>query len=288
MNLQRFLLSSLLCLLPLTFVKAGTADARDFSATTTSSEVKEDIGDIHPENQGGFMSHFRSSASVQGQYTTNALMTGYHGSSDFVTNPMLEAGYNQPLGHGFALDVSGKFQSVIYSRFGGHGIWGFDGAANLDYRYRTTWPRVYVGVEPYYYAFFDSGNTAAEALALTTGVDQDWTVNKGRTILSMGYAYTHHFASPAIDDRSTNAVVFGVTHQFKPALFGQVYYSYQFTDYLEASRNDSRNLVAFNLIYQFSKGLFGTFNTTFVDNRSTVGAASYQMFNVGFGVTYQF
>lgn len=277
-----------LLVFPAVALFAGTGETHTYTASSQSDETKEDIGDIHPEGTGSILSRFRATASMRGEYTSNARLSGNHGSSDFLYLPTMEVGFNQPFGHGISLDISTRAETVVYASNHDRGFWGFSGAATLDYRYRTNLPRIYVGVEPYRYVGFDTGDSVAEALALTTGVDHDWAINKGRSLIFAGYNFTNYYASPSLDDRDTHRVILGFTHQFRPALFGQIFYSYQYTDYQTVSRHDSRNIAGLSVTYQFTQHLFTSLFVNFVDSDSSLGAASYQGVNGGLGLTYQF
>ncbi len=123
---------------------------------------------------------------------------------------------------------------------------------------------------------------------MNSGITHDWVFNKGRSIVFGGYGFSYYFASPTLDTRLTNRITIGITHQFRPAIFGQLFYSYQYSVYQNLDRDDSRNIVGLNFTYQISRNLFATLNTSFVDNISTISTATYQSLNAGLGFTYQF
>src|SRR5947209_45085 len=61
---------------------AGSGDGANLSARAQTDPTKEDIGDIHPDGEGGILSRFRVNASMRGEYTSNARVQGHHGSPD--------------------------------------------------------------------------------------------------------------------------------------------------------------------------------------------------------------
>lgn len=276
----------LLTTLTLVFASRTFAEATPASA---SDPVKEDIGDIHPASEASPGSYFHGGAQVRGVYTSNAKLRGNHGSSDFLTMPTLEGGFTAPMGRGFDLDVLARAESTIYSRFDERGFWGFSGQANIDYRFKPSWPRVYVGTEAYRYNSFDNNDNLASAVSLQTGVDQGVSLNRGKTLLFAGYNFSHYFAFPEVDTRNTHRLTVSLTQQIRPALYGQVFYQWQYSSYeQQGDRGDSRHAVGLNLIYQFRPNVFGSVNTAFVDNNSTRAPASYQNVTAGVGVTWQF
>src|SRR5438067_220189 len=62
-----------------------------------SAQEIEDIGEIE-EKPTSVRDKFRFSVTTRGQYTSNALLTGNHGSSDFLFLPTIEGGFHTPLG----------------------------------------------------------------------------------------------------------------------------------------------------------------------------------------------
>lgn len=288
MNKKCIFLPLLVCALSAAGLHAGSTDGQSFSASTLSDATKEDIGDIRPESSAGMLSHLRVNASIRTDYTSNAKLAGDNSSSDFLALPSLEIGYKQPLGHGLSLDLAARQDTVAYAENSDMGFWGFDGTATLEYQYKPFWPQIYVQAEPYKYWNFDSGGSVAAAIGLTGGITHDVVFNKGRSIVFGGYGFSYYFASPTVDTRMTNRITIGITHQFRPAIFGQLFYSYQYTVYENRDRDDSRNIVGLNFTYQFSRNFFATLSTSFVDNISTFDTATYQSLNAGLGFTYQY
>ena len=143
-------------------------------------------------------------------------------------------------------------------------------------------------MEPYDYASFDTGDRVASAIALTAGVDHGYFVNHGKTLLFGGYKFSHFFADPSADNRDSHRLTVGLSHQFRPALYGQLFYSYQYTDFINFPRSDSRNVLGLNLVYQFNKHLFGSITGNFVDNESSRERARYHNALIGAAVTWQY
>ena len=110
----------------------------------------------------------------------------------------------------------------------------------------------------------------------------------GNSLAFIGYNFTHYFSDPSVDNRGVHRAVVGVAHQFKPQLTGQIFYAYEFSDYEDVDRHDSRHVVAANMVYQFNRHLFGNVGGSFIDNDSTQDRASYQAVVGSLGLTWQF
>jgi len=254
-------------------------------------EQKEDLGDLKPApgEQPGIKT--RASFSTKVEYTTNSLMVGNHGSGDMLWMPTLELGANIPISQKLDFDVLGRAESIGYTRNNDHGFIGFSGAATLGYRYQPKWPRLYVGAEPYFYnsfSMFDNKRSTIDAVGAEAGIDQSVAVNNGFTLLFGGYQYSQWFTSPTIDSRDQHRIILGVSQQFRPSLFGQLFYSFQYSHYHNADRNDLRHIVGGSLIYLFNDHLSANLSAGFADNDSTVNFGSYQEANIGLGLLWQF
>ena len=250
-----------------------------------SQKEIEDIGEIN-EQQGG--SKWRVNVSGRGQYTSNALLSGNNTSSDFLFLPTIEVGYHTPLGKHFSFDLATKIEAAILADHSDRSFVGYSAIATLDYTYKPGVPRAYVSVEPYRYDAFDSGELATEAVGFTGGFDWGHSFNAGRSVVFAGTSYSYYLADPSIDSRSTVRGVIGLAHQIRTNLTGQAYYQYQYSDYTDFGRNDSRNVIAGNLLYQFREHLFGTVNVSWVNNDSSQQRASYQGVSAGLGLTLQY
>ena len=91
-----------------------------------------------------------------------------------------------------------------------------------------------------------------------------------------------------IDNRLANRAIAGITEQLGPKLFAQLWYQYEFSDYHDVSREDSRNSVSLSLIWQLNQHLFLSLGESFVDNNSTARSASYQAILSSAGLSWQF
>jgi hypothetical protein len=295
-------LSFLPSLLVLMLGLAGSLSAQTLSARESvrgegiqtnsskqSAEEVEDIGVID-EQQGfkSFRDKLRFNVSARGAYTTNALLRGNHGSSDLLFLPTIEAGFHTPLGKHFTFDFSTKLESVTYMENQHQGFVGYSAMATLDYRIAKGLPRVYVSIEPYRFDNYDTGDMMSSAIGFTGGTDYGVAFNAGRTLGFVGYSFTDYLADPNIDGRLVHRAVLGLAHQIRSNITGQLYGVYQYSDYTDFARDDSKFTIAGNLIYQFNTNLFGSFSAAWVSNDSTQDRASYESFSTSLGLTLQF
>ncbi len=272
------------------------------SAKTQSADEMEDIGEIAESGGAGteadgksmppppeaMKGKFRFNVTARGEFTTNAKLSGDHSSGDFIGLPTVEGGYNVALGKYFTFDLATKVESGLYAENGDRGFAGYSANATLDYRPRAGLPRVYVTAEPYRYDSFDTGNRITQAVGLSTGTDWGVSFNAGRSVAFVGYNYGHYFADPSIDNRNSHRVVVGLAHQLRQNLTGLLFYAWQYNDYTDIERHDSRNMVGLNFVCSFTKNLFGSFTTSFIDNESNFDRASYQSVTASVGLTLQF
>jgi hypothetical protein len=300
------LLSSLLATagMSLTALGADPASNRIVQATqlfrdvtVQPPQVVEDLGDIRPLADRSILRRIRFTTSLYGEFVSNAEAIGNHTSGDFLFIPTVSAALEQQLGHGVSLDFNVRTEAFIYAIYDELSFWGFSGSLLLRYQPTNEWPKFYAGIEPYWYSNIHKGSRGAEirtgssisnALAVSAGIDKDWAFNRDQTILFVGYNLSHFFSSPATDNRTSHRFTVGLTQQIRPSLFGQVFYSYQFLDYTDVNRRDSRNFVGMNLVYQFDEHWFTKASTYFVDNNSSQSVASYQTFGIGLAVGYNF
>lgn len=260
-----------------------TQNLRTSSTSQTAEEV-EDLGVIAPAGPVSF----RGGISAFGTYTSNAKLSGNHTSSDFLSIPSLSGGFTAQLGNGFSFDFDARVETVIYSRYDEHSFVGYTALATLDWRPKPNLPRIYIGAEPYRYDSFDTGDRISQAIGLTAGTDWGFSFNHQNSLALIGYSFSHYFADPTIDSRSTHRFVAGITHQLRPQLYAQLLYSYQWSNYENFDRHDSRHLVQLNLIYQFNRHLFGTLGGNWIDNDSDSDRASYQSAGATAGLNWTF
>jgi hypothetical protein len=252
------------------------------------ASVIEDLGDIRPLADKSLLQRVHFTASLRTEFVSNALSVGNHGSGDFLLLPSINAAFEEPLNHGFSLSFNARTESFIYSKFDGSSFWGFSGSVLLSYQPTTDSLRVYAGIEPSWYASMRSGDQLSEALGISTGIQKEWAFNRDQTVFFLGYHFTSHVSSPAADNRNAHRITVGLTQQIRPSLYGQLYYSYQYSDYTSAPRHDSRNLCGLNLVHRINNHWSANASAYFADNDSTAALASYQTLGIGIGASYQF
>jgi len=285
-------------------VSSAATNARFSSSTRLSSDQVEDIGEIS-EVGGSTTSngkdykgttpppapeanHFRFNVGTRAQYTTNAKLSGDHDSSDVIFLPSLEAGYHTPLGTKFSFDSAFRLESGAYVANSDRSFIGYSLQNTLDYRPRPNLPRIFIGAEPYRYDNFDRGRSITEAIALSVGSDYGIAFNHGKSMAFIGYTFADHFANPSIDSRRSNTAIVGVSHTFTPVLTGQFFYQYEYSNFYDYDRDDSRHTLGANLTYQFRRHLFGTLSANWSDNNSSDDRASYQTAGVSLGINLQY
>jgi hypothetical protein len=268
---------------PKTYSYQSSANSRE------SAEEKEDIGELVEDT--GFKAlrdKFRFTVSARSGYTTNALLDGSNGSSDLIFLPTLEAGFHTSLGQHFSFDLSTRVETVLYAKYDERAFAGYSALATLDYRIKEGLPRFYASVEPYRFDSFDTGDLLTQAIGFTGGVDWGIAFDGGHSLGFVGYSFTDYLADPTMDSRIVHRAIAGVAHQLRSNLTAQLYYLYQFSDYTDFDRHDSKHTIGGVLIYQFSDHWFGNWTSSFVDNSSTQNHASYESFSTTLGATFQF
>lgn len=253
-----------------------------------AAPVIEDLGDLRPLDDKPLMNRLHITATTKGEFVSNARLIGKHGSSDFLFMPSVTADFVQPLQHGFSLDLNARAESFMYARFNQYSFWGFSGAATVNYQYSEKWPVFYVSAEPYWYNSVTTGRQLGSAIAVSTGVERTWVCNRDRTVFFAGYNFSCFGASPSADNRNLHRATVGVTHQLRPAWYTQLYYSFQFSDFRGAGREDYRNLVGLNLVHTINANWSANISTTFVNNNSTNATATYQNFTAGAGLSFHY
>jgi hypothetical protein len=250
--------------------------------------VVEDLGDIRPLSSKGLLRRMRYAAGLRGEFVSNADSVGNHGNGDFLLLPSVGAAFEQPLGHGLSLEFNGRTEAFIYAKADQFSFWGFSGTVFATYQPDAAWPKLYAGIEPYWYSSTRTGDQLAKAMGISTGIMKEWSLNRDQTVAFAGYHFSSFASSPAIDDRNTHRGTVGVTHQITPSLYGQLYYSYQFSDYTTFARRDNRHLAGLNFTWQLTEHWSANAATYFVDNDSNVPFGSYQTFGIGLGAVFTF
>jgi hypothetical protein len=251
-------------------------------------KVQEDIGDIRPAADAGVLSYFHGQASVNAQYTSNAALYHSKDDADFLIAPVLQGGFTAPLNKNFTLDLEARLEDFTYSSNQSLGFYGASGNANIEYRYKPSWPRIYVGVEPYYYFSYDTGDRLTSAIGPVAGVDQALSINRGKTLLFMGYHFGQYFASPGIDTRQSHTVSLSLTQQLRRDYYAQLYWQLQYSDYTVYGRDETRDVVGVSVIHQFTPQTFASLFVNYVDNASNNALAKYTTVNAGFSLVWQF
>lgn len=273
-------------------------DAKNYSYHTPGSVAQnskqsaqeiEDIGQI--DEEGGhtaFRDKLRFNVDFRTAYTTNALLEGNHTSSDVLFLPTVEAGFHTALNKHFNFDLDTRVESVIYSRYQDHGIVGYSALATLDYHIKPGLPRFYTTIEPYRYESFDTGQLQTEAIGVTGGTDWGIPFNGGRTLGFVGYSFTDYISDPSIDTRLVHRAVVGFAHQLRANLTAQLYYVYQYSNYTNFDRSDSKHTVAGTLIYQFNDNWYGSWTASFINDGAAQEHAAYQSFTTSLGLSLHF
>lgn len=284
----------LLAVAPAGLSRAGESDKTysyhsGVGGNKQSAEEVEDIGEI-VEKQGfnTLRDKLRFNVTARAAYTTNAKLDGSHGSSDLLFLPTLEAGFHTPLGENFSFDLSTKLESATYAKYDERGFAGYSAIATIDYRFKKGLPRLYASVEPYRYDSYDTGDLITQAIGFTGGADWGFAFNAGRTLGFVGYSFSDYVSDPNIDSRLVNRAVIGLAHQIQSNLTGQLYYIYQYSDFTDFDREDSKNTIAGNLVYQLNQYWFGSLTAAYVNNDSDQNKASYESFSTSLGFTLQF
>jgi len=246
-----------------------------------------DLGEI-VEADSTWKDKIRASVTVRGEYTSNAELRGNHSSSDLLLLPTLDIGFTQPLTTKLSLDVAAKVELGLYADHDERAFVGYTLNSTLDYHPREGLPRIYASVEPYRYDGLDIGDMITQAIGLTAGTSWGRAFNNGHSLLFTGYSFTHYIADPSIDTRNAHRVTAGISHQIRSNLTGQLVYAWQYSDFTDFDRRDSKHILGLNFIYQINQKWFTTISGSWVDNDSDALEASYQSAGGAVGVTYQF
>lgn len=258
------------------------------SASGQTAEEIEDIGLIEPVAEDEMAGKFRASVTLNNTYTTNAELTGYNDSSDYLFLPIVQVGYKKPLTSQITFDIAAKLEIALYAKYDQRAFIGYSLLTTLDWRPKPNAPRFYIGVEPYRYDSINNGGLLTSAIGFSAGTDWGYAFNQGASLAFIGYTFTDYLADPSSDSRTQNKVVLGITHQIRPQLFGQLIYAWQYSDFINADRHDFQNLIGLNLTYQINANLFTTLGGSWVGNDSDANKASYESAGGSLGFTLSF
>ncbi len=296
-----FLLVALSCGVEWTVRTQASGASSEGKAALQSTEEVEDIGVLRetegvtsdgktdkeiapPESR----TKFRFNVGARASYTSNAQLSGNNSSNDVIFMPSIEAGLTTDLGHGFGFDAVARVESGLYADYDERAFVGYSLQTTLDYRPRPNLPRVYIGAEPYRYDSFDRGERITQAVGLSAGTDWGFAFNGGNSLFTVGYSFTEYLSDPTIDTRFTHRGIIGVTHTLRPQLYAQLFYQYQWSEYENLDREDSRHIASLSFVWQMNRHLFATLSGTFVDNDSNQLRASYQSTGASLGLNWQF
>jgi hypothetical protein len=274
---------------------SGATDGGTFYSPLPA-KVQEDLGDIRPAATAGVMSYFHGQASVNTEYISNAALYHSRDEADFLILPELQGGFTVPLNKNFKLELDARLEDYTYSSQQKLGFWGVSGNADLEYRYKPTWPRFYAGVEPYYYLSYETGTRLTAAIGPVAGVDQTLSINRGKTLLFAGYHFGQYYPMPGYDHPSTysydtrqsHTLTISLTQQIKPDLYAQLYWQGQYSIYEVQNRDELRDVLGATLIHQFTPQIFGSVFVNYVDNASNNSLAKYETVYAGVGLVWQY
>jgi hypothetical protein len=250
--------------------------------------VQEDLGDIRPEAAAGPLSFLHVQATLNGQYTSNAALYHSKDDADFLIAPALQAGFAAPLSKHFSVDLEARLEDFTYSSNQKLGFWGFSGDADLEYRYKPAWPRIYAGTDPYYYFSYANGNRLTTAIGPVAGLDQTFSINRGKTLLYAGCEFGQYYASPGIDTRRSHTVTVSLTQQLQRDYYAQLYWQLQCSDYTTFGREETRDVIGLSVIHQFNPHTFASVFVNYVDNASSNSLAKYTTVNTGVSLEWQY
>jgi hypothetical protein len=261
-------------------------------------KVQEDLGDMRPAAVGGILSYFHGQASVNTQYISNAPLYHSRDDADFLIMPRLEEDFSAPLGKHLKVDVTVRAEDYTYASHQSLGFWGFSGNADLEYRYKPSWPRIYAGVEPYFYYSYQTGTQLRQTAAYgpAAGVDQTWTLDRGKTLLLAGYHFGQYYpfggvargSTYDLDERQSHTTTLSLTQQIKPNLYAQICWEGQYSIYSEAHRDEMLDVVGVSLIHQFTPETFVSLFVDYVNNASNNSLAKYETVNTGVVLEWQY
>jgi hypothetical protein len=228
---------------------------------------------------------FRTGISTALEHHSNARLLGSGPVDDWTFVAAVEAGVNQPLGDKFSFDLSVRADVANYFQLERLSYWGPSATALFDWRPATGWPRLFAGGQLYRYDLFDPGVKITSAGALIAGLDRTWVFRDGKSALTAGYQFTQFWASPNFEDRASHTLFATYTHQLAAKLFAQASYLWQYTDFEEQARYDSRHVLGVGLIYAPKDKFAVRLYANFVRNESSNPFTDYEDFTAGLGAT---
>jgi hypothetical protein len=267
--------------------------------TRTQAVTREDTADLRmiAEDRGEVVElngrparafKFRTGISTAIEHQSNARLLGSGPVDDWASQSAIEAGFNQPLGEKFSFDLSLRADAARYFHIENISYWGPTATALFDYRPRTGWPRIFWGGQLYRYDLIDTGNKITDAGAAIAGLDHSWIFRNGRSALSAGYQFSQFWASPLSEDRASHTLFTTYTHQLTASLYAQASYIWQYTEFENQVRHDSRHTIGAGLIYAPREKFAVRLYANFVRNESSNPLTDYENFTSGVGAAFLF
>lgn len=246
--------------------------------------ASEDGGDYSKLVISRYVVDYRAFVLNDFEFQTNADLSGNAGEASFVWLPTVGATANVKFNSPFSIEATAALQAAFYADVSNLDFWGVNVVANLNYEISPNWT-AYVGPELYNYQSLDGGGELSSGVAPTVGIRHTHAIN-ARSTLFAGARYQHHFVSPSSAERDVWSGNVGVIHQFSGTCFGQGFYEYRYSDYMNAGgRQDWRNTVGVAAIYVPSKKVRVSTGVTFSNNDSTVSVAEFRALNIGIGTS---
>jgi hypothetical protein len=251
--------------------------------------IAEDRGEVVELNaQPARAFKFRMGGSTAIEHHSNARLLGSGPVDDWASQSAVEAGFNMPLGEKFSFDLSLRADVARYFHLENISYWGPAATALFDYRPHTGWPRIFAGGQLYRYDLIDTGNKITDAGAAIAGLDHSWVLRGGRSALSTGYQFSRFWASPLSEDRASHTLFATYTHQLAAKLYAQASYIWQYTEFENQVRHDSRHVVGVGLIYAPTEKFALRLYVNFVRNESSNPLTDYEDFTPGLGGAFSF
>ena len=255
--------------------------------TASLRMIAEDRGQVVELNgQPARSFKFRTGVSTAIEHHSNARLLGSGPVDDWTSQSAVEAGLNKPLGDKFSFDLSLRADVANYFQLERLSYWGPSATALFDYRPNAAWPRFFAGGQLYRYDLFDTGTRITHAGAVIAGLDRTWIFLNGKSALSAGYQFSRFWASPLSEDRASHTLFTTYTHQIAASLYLQGSYIWQYTEFENQARQDSRHTLGVGLIYAPKDKFAVRLYANFVRNESSNPLTDYEDFTSGLGAAF--
>ncbi len=249
--------------------------------------IAEDRGEVVELNgRSGRTPRFRLGASTSIEHQSNAPLLPSGPRDDWASTSYFDAGWNPALSESLSFDLSLRTEITGYFHLDQLSYWGPTASALFDWHPRAKWPHAYAGGQLYRYDRIRSGAEITSAGAVLAGLEQSWDFHGGRTRFSLGYQFANYWAFPLTEDRMTHTLFAAITHQLAGPLYAQGSYIWQYTDFENQARYDSRHTLALGLLYALNDRTALRLYLNFVRNESSAPAADYENVSSGLGATF--